>query len=101
VSSYGQLELHCVIELCTSKSSLIWSKILSLYDSTGIPKINTNKADTYTNQSTANRRETSSTGASIVDNTMNIRTRAALGTLADEKLATVDAKLYRNNKFVP
>jgi hypothetical protein len=73
------------------------SKILS----TGIPKINTNKVDTYTNQSTANKRETSSTGASIVDNTMNISARAALGTLADEKLAAVDAKLYRKNKFVP
>jgi hypothetical protein len=28
-------------------------------------------------------------------------TRAALGTLADEKLAAVDAKLYRQKKFVP
>lgn len=64
-----------------------------LYVPNRIPKINTNRADTHTNQSIANRRETSSTGASIVDNTIKMSTRAALGTLADEKLATVDAKL--------
>lgn len=50
--------------------------------------------ETYTNQSTANKRDTSCDGASIVDSTMKMRTRAALGTLADEKLAAVDAKLH-------
>jgi hypothetical protein len=58
-------------------------------------------ANTHTNQSTANRRETSSTGASIVDNTIKMSKRAALGTLTDEKLAAVDAKLYRQKTFVP
>jgi hypothetical protein len=77
-----------------------WSKILVHYAPTRILKINTNKADTHTNQSIANRRETSSIGASIVDNTIKMSTRAALGTLADEKLAAVDAKLYRQKTFV-
>jgi hypothetical protein len=53
-----------------------------------------NMPETYTNQSTANKRDTSCDGASIVDSTMKMRTRAALGTLADEKLAAVDAKLH-------
>jgi hypothetical protein len=58
------------------------------------------KSDTYTNQSTANNRDTSCDGALIVDRTIKMRTRAALGTLADEKLAAVDAKLYIQKKFV-
>ncbi len=37
---------------------------------------------TYTNQSIAQRRETSWYGASMAVNTMSMRTRAALGTLA-------------------
>lgn len=58
-----------------------------------------NKIDTYTNQSTANNRNTSCDGALIVDSTIKMRTRAALGTLADEKLAAVDAKLHTQKKF--
>lgn len=58
------------------------------------------KVDTYTNQSIANNRNTSCDGALIVDSTIKMRTRAALGTLADEKLAAVDAKLHIEKKFV-
>ena len=57
------------------------------------------KSDTYTNQSIANNRNTSCDGALIVDSTIKMRTRAALGTLADEKLAAVDAKLHIQKKF--
>jgi hypothetical protein len=59
-----------------------------------------NKTDTYTNQSIANKRDTSCDGASIVDSTIKMRTRAALGTLADEKLAAVDAKLHIEKKCI-
>jgi hypothetical protein len=57
-----------------------------------------NEVDTHTNQSIANRRETSCVGASIVDSTTNMSAIAALGTLADEKLAAVDAKLHIQRK---
>jgi hypothetical protein len=53
-----------------------------------------NEVHTHTNQSIANKRDTSCVGASIVDSTIKISARAALGTLADEKLAAVDAKLH-------
>ena len=51
--------------------------------------------DTHTNQSTAHRRETSCTGTSIAVRTINMRTRAALGTLALAILAAVEVKLVR------
>lgn len=49
--------------------------------------------DTYTNQSIANKRETSSVGQPIEVRTINIKTKAALGTLAEDMLAAVDTKL--------
>ena len=48
---------------------------------------------TYTNQSMAQRRDTSCTGASIADKTIIISTRAALGTEAEAILAAVDVRL--------
>ena len=48
---------------------------------------------TYTNQSIAQRRETSCTGASIADKTISMRTRAALGTEAEAILAAVEVRL--------
>ena len=48
---------------------------------------------TYTNQSTAQRRDTSCTGTLIADRTINIRTKAALGTLALAMLAAVAVNL--------
>ena len=48
---------------------------------------------THTNQSTAQSRETSSTGTSIAVSTINISTRAALGTLALAILAAVEVNL--------
>ena len=48
---------------------------------------------TYTNQSTAQRRETSCTGALIAVRTMIMRTRAALGTEALATLAAVEVNL--------
>ncbi len=50
---------------------------------------------TYTNQSIAQRRETSWQGASMAVSTMSMRTRAALGTLAEAMLAAVEVNLYR------
>ena len=50
---------------------------------------------THTNQSTAHRRETSCTGTSMAVRTINMRTRAALGTLALAILAAVEVKLGR------
>ena len=50
---------------------------------------------THTNQSTAQRRETSWTGTSMAVRTINMRTRAALGTLALAILAAVEVKLGR------
>ena len=49
--------------------------------------------DTHTNQSTAQRRETSCTGALIAVRTMIMRTRAALGTEALATLAAVEVNL--------
>ena len=49
--------------------------------------------DTHTNQSTAQRRETSCTGTSMAVRTINMRTRAALGTLALAILAAVEVNL--------
>ena len=49
--------------------------------------------DTHTNQSTAQRRDTSATGTLMAERTINIRTRAALGTLALAILAAVAVKL--------
>ena len=48
---------------------------------------------TYTNQSTAQRRDTSCTGTLMAERTINIRTKAALGTLALAMLAAVAVKL--------
>ena len=48
---------------------------------------------TYTNQSMAQRRDTSCTGASIADRTIIISTRAALGTEAAATLAAVAVRL--------
>ena len=45
----------------------------------------------------AQRRDTSCTGASIADKTINIRTRAALGTEAEAMLAAVDVNLMWKN----
>lgn len=50
---------------------------------------------TYTIQSTANNKDTSCVGVSMDDSTMRRSTNAALGTLADEKLAAVDVKLQK------
>jgi len=50
---------------------------------------------TYTNQSIANKRETSLTGASMALNTTNNRTSAALGTEADDTEAAVDVRLRK------
>lgn len=50
-------------------------------------------ADTHTNQSIANKRETSLTGASMALRTTSSRTSAALGTEADETEAAVDVRL--------
>lgn len=52
-------------------------------------------SDTYTNQSIANKRETSLTGASMALRTTNNRTSAALGTEADETEAAVDVRLRK------
>ena len=49
--------------------------------------------ETYTNQSTAQRSETSWTGASMAVKTISMRTRAALGTLAEATLAAVEVNL--------
>jgi hypothetical protein len=43
----------------------------------------------------AQRRDTSCTGASIADKTINIRTRAALGTEAEAMLAAVAVNLKK------
>lgn len=51
----------------------------------------------YTIQSIAKSKETSCTGVSIADRTINSRTSAALGTLADEHEAAVLVKLKLNN----
>lgn len=51
--------------------------------------------DTYTNQSMANRRETSWTGASIALKTTSSRTKAALGTDAEDTDAAVEVNLNR------
>ena len=51
--------------------------------------------ETYTNQSTAQRSETSCTGASMAVKTISMRTRAALGTLAEATLAAVEVSLNR------
>lgn len=48
---------------------------------------------TYTNQSIANKRETSLTGTSMALKTTKSRTSAALGTEADEQEAAVDVRL--------
>ena len=48
---------------------------------------------TYTNQSTAQRRDTSCTGTLMAERTINIRTKAALGTLALAMLAAVAVNL--------
>jgi hypothetical protein len=50
----------------------------------------------YTSQSTANNKNTSWSGMSIAVRTIKISTRAALGTLAEEKDAAVDVKLRKN-----
>ena len=50
---------------------------------------------TYTNQSTAQRRDTSCTGALIAVRTMIMRTRAALGREALATLVAVDVSLER------
>lgn len=50
-------------------------------------------SDTHTNQSMANSRETSWTGASIALRTTRRRTNAALGTDADDTLAAVEVRL--------
>ena len=49
--------------------------------------------DTHTNQSTAQRRLTSCTGASMAVRTIIMRTRAALGTLAEATEAAVEVSL--------
>ena len=49
--------------------------------------------DTYTNQSTAQSRDTSWTGASMAVRTISMRTRAALGTLAEATEAAVEVNL--------
>lgn len=54
--------------------------------------------DTYTNQSIANKRETSLTGASMALRTTNNRTSAALGTEADDTEAAVDVRLLPRHK---
>ena len=51
--------------------------------------------DTHTNQSTAQRRDTSCTGALMALRTMIMRTRAALGTEALATLAAVEVSLAR------
>lgn len=51
---------------------------------------------TYTNQSIANKSDTSCTGASIALNTTSNNTNAALGTDADDTLAAVDVNLLIN-----
>lgn len=52
--------------------------------------------DTHTNQSIANKRETSLTGASMALRTTSSKTSAALGTEADDTEAAVDVKLHKN-----
>ena len=52
---------------------------------------------TYTNQSTAQRRDTSCTGALMAVRTMIMRTRAALGTEALATLAAVEVSLESKN----
>lgn len=49
--------------------------------------------DTYTNQSIANKRDTSCTGASMALRTTSRSTRAAEGTEADDTLAAVEVNL--------
>jgi len=51
--------------------------------------------NTYTNQSIANKRETSLTGASMALRTTSSKTSAALGTEADDTEAAVDVKLRK------
>lgn len=48
---------------------------------------------TYTNQSMAQRRETSATGASMAVRTISMRTRAAEGTEAEAMEAAVEVSL--------
>ena len=57
--------------------------------------------DTHTNQSTAQRRLTSCTGASMAVRTMSMRTRAALGTLAEATEAAVEVSLDTGQGFKP
>ena len=52
--------------------------------------------DTHTNQSTAQRRDTSLTGALMALSTRIMRTRAALGTEALATLAAVEVSLERS-----
>ena len=53
---------------------------------------------TYTNQSTAQRRDTSCTGALMAVRTMIMRNRAALGTEALATLAAVEVSLVRERE---
>ena len=57
------------------------------------------RRDTHTNQSTAQRRDTSWTGALIALRTMIMRTRAALGTEALATLAAVAVRLEDVNEL--
>jgi len=54
--------------------------------------------DTYTNQSIANKRETSLTGASMALRTTSSKTSAALGTEAEDTEAAVDVKLRKTER---
>ena len=55
--------------------------------------------DTHRNQSTAQRRLTSCTGASMAVRTMSIMTREALGTLAEATEAAVEVSLDTGQGF--